>query len=295
MDSAPKPCKSLLWTAPDCSAASSWYSCGVESGPDLFRYMARAEIGGPLKVLAASIRPMSVARKVITFLVLVCFCASSMPLPVGTIRISDKAGSQPFPCQDSPCGCKTAEQCWTNCCCTTPVQRIAWARKNGVTPPQYAIAALSKTARPGKLAMLHDDASNATLSRATEKPSRACCAKHAHRPTFDACQTRKSDCRSARTDQPTKCQAHSQARADMTTGSKHCSQPSKRKIVLSVVALKCQGGSSDFTLLPWMIPATVECMQLSITAGGRVPQAEGPKPLSVDLNLDTPPPKRSPS
>lgn len=246
-----------------------------------------------MKVLAASLRPTSFARKVVTFLALACFCASSMPLPLGTIRISDKAGSQPFPCQDSPCGCKTAEQCWTNCCCTTPAQRLAWARKNGVTPPQYAIAALSKTARPGKLAMLHDEVADATPSRAAEKPSRACCAKHAQRATIDASQTPKPSCRSVDTDQPTKCQVHSQSRADGTTGSKHCGQPSKRKIVLSVLALKCQGGSSDFTLLPWMIPATAECVQLSIAVGGPAPQGREPKPLSVDLNLDTPPPKRS--
>lgn len=252
-----------------------------------------------MKVLAASIRPTSVARKVITFLALVCFCASSMPLPVGTVGISDKAGSQPFPCQDSPCGCKTAEQCWTNCCCTTPAQRLAWARKNGVTPPQYAIAALSKTARPGKLAMLHDAEANATANRAAEQPRRACCAKHAQRAPSLASPTRNPGSCSAHAEPVAKCearlrpQAQGKAQGKAQGDSKDCGAPPKRKIVLSVLALKCQGGSSDFALLPWMIPATAECMELSLAAGGPAPQAAEPKPLSVDLNLDTPPPKRS--
>lgn len=255
--------------------------------------MARAKIGGPLKVLAASIRPTSVARKAITFLALVCFCASSMPLPVGTTRISHKAGSQPFPCQDSPCGCKTAEQCWTNCCCTTPAQRLAWARKNGVTPPQYAIVALSKSARPGKLAVLHDEAANAKPSRAAEKPRRAGCAKHADRAISLVSPARKTGCCSAHGEPVAQGQARLSPRAKGKGDSKHCGQPSKRKIVLSVLALKCQGGSSDFALLPWMIPATSECVQLLIAAGGPARQAAEPKPLSVDLNLDTPPPKPS--
>lgn len=246
-----------------------------------------------MKVLAASIRPTSVARKVITFLALVCFCASSMPLPIGWVRVSDKADSQPFPCQDSPCGCKTAVQCWTNCCCTTPAQRLAWARKNGVAPPQYAIAALSKTARAVKPAVLPGEEASPTPSRAGEKPRHDCCAKHAHQETCLAAPTRTQKCCSADSEQVAKCKARLQPRAKGDIALTHGGQPSKRKIVLSVLALKCQGGSSDFTLLPWMIPATVECMQLLLAASEPALRAAEPKPLSVDLNLDTPPPKPS--
>jgi hypothetical protein len=44
----------------------------------------------------------------------------------------------PFPCQNHPCGCQTAEQCWRHCCCFTPQERWAWAREHNVEPPSYA-------------------------------------------------------------------------------------------------------------------------------------------------------------
>jgi hypothetical protein len=46
--------------------------------------------------------------------------------------------SQPFPCQDNPCGCQSAEQCWTTCCCYTVEEHWAWARAHDVEPPPYA-------------------------------------------------------------------------------------------------------------------------------------------------------------
>jgi hypothetical protein len=58
----------------------------------------------------------------------------SIPIPVA--RNTD----QPYPCMNHPCGCASAEQCWRHCCCTTLEQRLAWARENHVTPPDYALA-----------------------------------------------------------------------------------------------------------------------------------------------------------
>jgi hypothetical protein len=46
--------------------------------------------------------------------------------------------SQPFPCQDHPCGCQNAEQCWRHCCCFTPEEKLAWAEAHSVVPPDYA-------------------------------------------------------------------------------------------------------------------------------------------------------------
>ena len=60
--------------------------------------------------------------------------ALEIPLPAAV----HKDTSQPFPCQDHACGCQTAEQCWTNCCCFTPEERWAWARAHNVQPPAYA-------------------------------------------------------------------------------------------------------------------------------------------------------------
>lgn len=56
---------------------------------------------------------------------------SYLPLPVPTLKDRSVA----FPCQDNVCGCRNAAQCWSSCCCHTDQQKLDWARKNGVTPP----------------------------------------------------------------------------------------------------------------------------------------------------------------
>ena len=70
--------------------------------------------------------------------------ASGLPLPVvappadaPSNRVT-KDRSRPFPCMDKPCGCATAEQCFANCCCHTPAQRLAWAKAHRVEPAVLA-------------------------------------------------------------------------------------------------------------------------------------------------------------
>lgn len=69
--------------------------------------------------------------------------ASGLPLPVGIgapatrdaaveKRLAGKDRAVPFPCMDKPCGCATAEQCFADCCCHTPAERLAWARAHRV-------------------------------------------------------------------------------------------------------------------------------------------------------------------
>ena len=70
--------------------------------------------------------------------------ASGLPLPLGMLaphgdagtdtRLAAKDRSRPFPCMDKPCGCATAEQCFANCCCHTPAERLAWAKAHSVEP-----------------------------------------------------------------------------------------------------------------------------------------------------------------
>jgi hypothetical protein len=67
---------------------------------------------------------------------LVCYLATAVGFPLP--RLSSKDHRQPFPCQDHPCGCQTAEQCWRHCCCFTPEERFAWARTHHIEPPSYA-------------------------------------------------------------------------------------------------------------------------------------------------------------
>src|SRR5437763_13121407 len=67
-------------------------------------------------------------------LVAYLLAALGVPLPASTRKETDL----PFPCQDHPCGCQTAEQCWSASCCFTPEERWAWAAAHDVTPPAYA-------------------------------------------------------------------------------------------------------------------------------------------------------------
>lgn len=80
--------------------------------------------------------------------------ASGLPVPMGIVspgdaahpaaarRLAGKDRSRPFPCMDKACGCATAEQCFTDCCCHTPSETLAWARARGIEPA--VIAALQR-------------------------------------------------------------------------------------------------------------------------------------------------------
>jgi hypothetical protein len=69
-----------------------------------------------------------------------------LPLPIAPVAQIDpgKDTSQPFPCQNRPCGCRSAEQCWKKCCCFTNSQKVAWAKANGIELPDYVLAAAKK-------------------------------------------------------------------------------------------------------------------------------------------------------
>lgn len=52
-------------------------------------------------------------------------------------KAAGKDLSRPFPCQDRPCGCRSAAQCWKRCCCFTNRQKVAWARRHSVILPEF--------------------------------------------------------------------------------------------------------------------------------------------------------------
>jgi hypothetical protein len=68
---------------------------------------------------------------------------------------------------DKPCGCATAEQCFANCCCHTPTERLAWARAHNVEAA--VLAALERRA-----------------GTEPRKPGSGCCAKKAAKPAYSA-------------------------------------------------------------------------------------------------------------
>jgi hypothetical protein len=58
-----------------------------------------------------------------------------MPICLGiSISGSHKSAAR-FPCEDCPCGCSSPEDCWTHCCCSSLDQKMAWALREHVIPP----------------------------------------------------------------------------------------------------------------------------------------------------------------
>lgn len=89
-------------------------------------------------------RSLDFARRAIAFCALAGFVAGTTGLPMPRVSLPGKDRSKPFPCQDRQCGCASAEQCWRGCCCFTNREKLAWAAKHGVTPPDYVFAAAER-------------------------------------------------------------------------------------------------------------------------------------------------------
>jgi hypothetical protein len=158
------------------------------------------------------------ARRLVSLLVIGSICASYVPLPAGLPPASDKDHSSPFPCQDRPCGCRSADQCWRQCCCFTDVQKLAWAKAHGVTPPDFVVVA----------------ASAAQKSLAARKPGPT-------RKSDSACTAHGSCCGE-------KC-----ATAKVAVRSKTVAKKQPTKYVIGLLAQKCRGENSLGNLLPWAV------------------------------------------
>lgn len=85
-------------------------------------------------------------RRLLSLVAFLGICAMVLPLPVAMLQQepAEKDSSEPFPCQNRPCGCRSAEQCWKKCCCFNSSQKIGWAKANRVKVPDYVLAAAVK-------------------------------------------------------------------------------------------------------------------------------------------------------
>jgi hypothetical protein len=82
------------------------------------------------------------AKRLFSISVVASLLIGSVGVPTVT-RVA-KDHSKPFPCQDSPCGCASADECWHHCCCHTNREKVAWAHEHSVTPPDFVVAAAEK-------------------------------------------------------------------------------------------------------------------------------------------------------
>ena len=89
-------------------------------------------------------------RQITSILLLAGFVAALLPIPlISFSRINGKDLSRPFPCQNRPCGCRSAAQCKKKCCCFSDEQKLAWAKRNGVDPSEV-VASTSKRGTASK-------------------------------------------------------------------------------------------------------------------------------------------------
>lgn len=90
-----------------------------------------------------------------------------VPIPLPPENHRSLPGKERFPCENGTCGCRSADQCWRSCCCKSNVEKLAWARENGVEPPSFVkLAAKKEAAGPVPI--------NSRKS--------CCCRKDKHRP-----------------------------------------------------------------------------------------------------------------
>jgi hypothetical protein len=140
--------------------------------------------------------PDAPLRRITTWLAIFGYTlvASGLPLPLGSVapstqespaakRLAGKDRSRPFPCMDKPCGCATAEQCFTNCCCNTPAETLAWAKAHAVEPA--VLEALARRVASGRQAVAKVEKTSCCASKAPAAEASCCTSKHAATFVFE--------------------------------------------------------------------------------------------------------------
>jgi len=165
------------------------------------------------------------ARRVVCVLVLLSVCAASFPLPVPIIATSFKDRSIPFPCQDHPCGCRDAKQCWTTCGCLSMTEKLRWAEARGIAPPNYV------------------DVTQVTKPSCRSGNDSTCCGN------TSPCDSGSGGCKACgdSVDSPETPERYDDSSATPATGD------SQRIVLLTSYIAKCHGQDSLISSLPWSI------------------------------------------
>jgi hypothetical protein len=184
---------------------------------------------------------------------------------IPVVSVAKKDRSRPYPCQDRPCGCASADECWHHCCCMNNKQKLLWAREHGVAPPDFVIAAVEEeNAHATEVCDREDGDHRDVASRPAE---RACCQKrHQHQEAVAAA-----------------CCEHDRDKSEK-------SSPEVR-LVLSDFARQCSGLPQIVLLFSDALPcvSTPEWRPLEAQLGYVV---ERPRScVSAELSPPVPPPK----
>jgi hypothetical protein len=203
------------------------------------------------------------AKRLLSVLLILAFLVETAGVAVVT-RV-EKDRSQPFPCQDNPCGCASAEECWHHCCCHTNREKVAWAHEHGVTPPDFVVAAAEKEG---------------------ESSEHACC----HRPACAKCAAKAAEGK------------HTELTCDVSTHHERppaAGQPGKKGALRSVFVLtdlarRCRNLPQFWSLLGQALPVRIEtAWSFDKKIVGRVFEAPVLK-WRVERSAPVPPPKLGP-
>ncbi|PQO31205.1 hypothetical protein C5Y96_12725 [Blastopirellula marina] len=85
----------------------------------------------------------NLGKRLLTFILLGTMVLWGAGITISVPNFKDT--SVPFMCQDHACSCRNAGNCWNHCCCFSRSEKLAWAQKNKVQPPEQFLAELKKT------------------------------------------------------------------------------------------------------------------------------------------------------
>ncbi len=188
----------------------------------------------------------SLVRGLLSLSVLLGICAMCFPLPFAPLpqKSQEKDSSQPFPCQNRPCGCRSAEQCWKKCCCFDNNQKTAWAKANNVKVPDFVLVASKKENEDAGREICSTPVS---LQRKPSVPRSAGCSEHSAKKWLVAgrpsCCKKAVDSRGdasvvANLGSDDSCKASAMDSPEIKSRP---SKPAKSRWVLAIYAAECQG------------------------------------------------------
>lgn len=210
-----------------------------------------------------------IARRLLGLIALLPFVVGSLPLPMDSGSRPKKDLSQPFPCQNRPCGCRSAQHCWQKCCCFTNAQKVAWARRHRVALPDEVLAAARREAiQP-------------------DPTAKSCCSKASS-------SLASTGCDSGRGTRPAPSPAGKRVVKDQSSAAASSTQAAS-KVVIGVMAAQCQGQDWSWLVVPAGILPTARIPQPPAVPNVRacVPASDAAPALAHQPPVPPPRPARA--
>lgn len=229
------------------------------------------------------LNPISLAaRRRLALVALVAYLGTALGLPVPASWSAvppAKSGAQAgaFPCAGHGCGCATASHCWDQCCCMTPRERLAWARRHGVSPPA-ALVALSSAghqAAVAQAAVAHCIEPAGAVAETAAVCADSPAAPDAIAQLTSCCEAQSAAdhaTQSAQGQPADSCHAHdSSEHDDHCAADAHCSAGAGRSSQ-PPAASEAADSSSPETSIYWVLgPSSQRCRGLSAMGPGGPP------------------------